>query len=71
MFCVLSIPRNTKFVDLPAHIKDALLGLEQQIKSVAHRAATPPHREAVPAGLSQPKDFLAGELDALQQVTFL
>ena len=36
-----------------------------KIKSVGHKAAAPIHRENAP---TNPKDFLASEFDALQQV---
>jgi hypothetical protein len=36
-----TIPRNIKFVDLPNHVKEALLALEKTVVETTHKAASP------------------------------
>lgn len=57
------LPRNTKFVDLPSHIKQALLSLEKSIVENTHKAASPILRPVE----NDPDRFLKSELQSLFQ----
>lgn len=57
------LPRNTKFVDLPSHIKQALLSLEKSIVENTHKAASPILRPVE----NDPDYFLKSELQSLFQ----
>jgi len=55
------LPKNTKFVDLPSHIKHALLNLEKSVVETTHKAASPILRPVE----DDPDRFLLSELQSL------
>ena len=55
------IPKNIKYIDLPSHIKEALLSLEKTVVEATHKAASPYVRSVE----NDPDKFLIDDMKQL------